>query len=124
MYIIYFRSVTALPDLVARQTCDSIVCPDWTKIWGSITGATAGSAAWWLNLIQPTSQSITIPENLPANPASVGPPVPNKEPEVEIFVTGESAKPNVCDGSDPSGSRVSGAEGNQVSNSRNFFSTF
>lgn len=113
----------ALPDLVARQACDSIICPDWTKVWEGITGAAAGSAAWWLNLIQPISPSITTPENLPANSAYVGPPVPEKTPEVEIFVTGESAKPNVCDGFDPSGSKASGAEGNQVSNSRKFFSS-
>lgn len=106
----------ALPDLVARQACDSIICPDRTKIWGSITGAAGGSAAWWLNLTQPTSPSITTPQNQPANPAYVGPPIPDKTPEVGIFVTGESAKPIVCDGFDPSGSR---AEGNQVSNSRN-----
>lgn len=122
MYIICFRSVTALPDLVARQACGSIICPDWSKIWGGITGAPAGSAAWWLNLIQPTNPSITTPENLPANPAHVGPPVPYKTPEVEIFVPGESAKPNVCDGFDPSGS-TPGAEGNQVSNSRKYLST-
>lgn len=114
IYIICFQSVSALTNLVERQACGSITCPDWTKIWGGITGAAAGSAAWWSNLSQPTSPSITTPENSP--PVHVGPPVPDKTPEIEIFVTGES---NVCDRFDPSGSR---AEGNLVSNSRKFLS--
>lgn len=120
MYIICFHSSTALPDLVARQACGSINCPDWTKIWGGITGAAAGSAAWWLDLIQPTTPAVTTPENPPANPVYVDPPVPDKTPEIEIFVTGESAKPNVCDGFDSSGWTASGIEGNQVSISRKF----
>lgn len=116
-YVICFQSVTALPDLFARQDCGSIACPDWTTLWQGLTGAAAGSAAWWLNLIQPISPSVSIPENPPADPVTAGPPVPDKKPQIEIFVNGEPPKPNVCEGFDPSGSKASGPEGDQVSSS-------
>lgn len=115
-YIFCFQSITALPDLVARQACDSITCPDWTETWEGLTGAADGSAAWWLNLVQPTSPSITIPEDPSANPVA-GPPVPDRKSQIELFVNGEPSKPNVCEGFDPSGLKASGPEGNQVSNS-------
>lgn len=105
LWLFLLSSASALPKLFIRDaTCDSIACfPELD--WGAVGG--------WVDDFINTLPLITVPNIFQGDQKKA--PVPNQDPQIELFIEDPSRGSEVCTGALPSGDALdSQAQGGEA----------